>query len=675
MAVVDRNDDGAGSNAQVAAERVVGIVAAEHPAAAVEVDDDRVRTRVGGTVEAESQRTGRAGQLAVDDLAHLGPGRSLGRHGKGEGSGILDGKGVERRRAELLHQLEQDRGVGLYAADDVVVAARAAGSVEGEAEIAAPHRLVADLAVAIDTADVRQEHARLARHVGAHVPRVRPREERDLGEVVDVLHPSRLGPRRRLDRGQTLLAHVGEAGAHPVHVLLDRHGHVRQHRRAARTGDGEEVGEAAGHQAEVRLRAVDPLAGERHSVAAPDVDGDDGAGHGVEPRGEDDDVELEGARCRVDALFGDGADGVLAQVDQADVGEVERLVVVGVEARALGAVEVVVRAERLRGLGIADDRADLAAQELAHGLVGRGVRADVDESPTEREEFARRVRFLVLGQALRFRHLQRSQQGHFSGNAAAGHPGGFAVGARIGVEGRLLGGGHRSVLRRPGEVRGALEHGERGGLLRDDGNRLDCRGPGADHRHSFSGEVDLVVRPAAGVVRLAREAIGALDVRCLRQREAAGGHDVEPAADLVAGIRAHAPERRGVVPSGGRDPRGEPNVAAEIVLVGDVAEVAEDLGLRRVSLRPLPLALQLRVEAVGVVDALDVAAGARVAVPVPGAADVVGALDHRRREPEAAQAVEQIQAGEACTHHDDVDVRDARRAHGGFVPIRHCSSP
>jgi len=100
-----------------------------------------------------------------------------------------------------------------------------------------------------------------------------------------------------------------------------------------------------------------------------------------------------------------------------------------------------------------------------------------------------------------------------------------------------------------------------------------------------------------------------------------------------------------------------------------MAEVAQDLGLGGVALGPLPLGLELGVEAVGVVDALDVAASARVAVPVPGAADVVGALDPDRGEAEPAETVEQVEPGEAGTHHHDVDVRIPDTSHV-HVPLR-----
>src|SRR4029077_11883 len=135
-----------------------------------------------------------------------------------------------------------------------------------------------------------------------------------------------------------------------------------------------------------------------------------------------------------------------------------------------------------------------------------------------------------------------------------------------------------------------------------------------------------------------------------------------------------------VVPRGRFDPCRETDVAAEVVLVGDVAQIAEDLGLRRVSFRPLPLGLELRIEAVRVVDALDVAPGARVAVPVPRAAHVVAALDDGGCEPETPQPVEHVEASEPGTHHDDVGLPVAALALpnvpcGHRTPFSHEMSP
>src|SRR6476659_8935740 len=70
--------------------------------------------------------------------------------------------------------------------------------------------------------DERQEHPRLAGHVGAHVPRVGLWEQRVAGKGGDLLRPLPLRLLRRLDRRQLVLAEVGDAARDPVHVLLDR---------------------------------------------------------------------------------------------------------------------------------------------------------------------------------------------------------------------------------------------------------------------------------------------------------------------------------------------------------------------------------------------------------------------------------------------------------------------
>ena len=221
------------------------------------------------------------------------------------------------------------------------------GAGQAEPEVVVADHLVARRPVDVDATDVRQEHPRLAGHVGAHVPRVGGGVERDVGAVVDVLHPARLRRLGGLDRGVAVLAQVVEAVGDPVDVLLDRHHHVRQHRRAARAGDGEEVREADRGESEIGGGAVRPLLLQRHAVASGDVDRDEGAGHRVEPGGVHDGVELERLVDGVDAGLGDRRDRVLAQVDEPDVRQVVGGEVVGVETRPLGGEGVVGRAQRL----------------------------------------------------------------------------------------------------------------------------------------------------------------------------------------------------------------------------------------------------------------------------------------------------------------------------------------
>ena len=74
-------------------------------------------------------------------------------------------------------------------------------------------------------------------------------------------------------------------------------------------------------------------------------------------------------------------------------------------------------------------------------------------------------------------------------------------------------------------------------------------------------------------------------------------------------------------------PRIELNVAAQLEAVGDVVGVTQDLRLRRIALGPNPLLLQLLRELVRILHALNVAACARVAVPIPGATDAASGLE------------------------------------------------
>ena len=100
--------------------------------------------------------------------------------------------------------------------------------------------------------------------------------------------------------------------------------------------------------------------------------------------------------------------------------------------------------------------------------------------------------------------------------------------------------------------------------------------------------------------------------------------------DLVVGGRKHpGPEGDGV---------------AQVEAVGHMPGVAQELGLAGVALGPFPLLLEFLGEAVGVLDGLDVAAGAGVAVPVPGSADVVTPLERAYREPQLLGPVNAVES-------------------------------
>ena len=176
------------------------------------------------------------------------------------------------------------------------------------------------------------------------------------------------------------------------------------------------------------------------------------------------------------------------------------------------------------------------------------------------------------------------------------------------------------------------------------------------------------MRPAAGEIDLALEVLDAVDLRRFWRGEAAGGHDVVAAGNACAIFCREPPAFRGLVPIRRRDLGAKADVAPQIVSVGDEAEIAQDFRLRGVFLRPLPRALQFGIERVAVIDGLNVAARAGIAVPVPGAADVAGLLDHHRREAGLAQAMQEIEAGKSGADHGDIDL--LRRAAVGRLEER-----
>ena len=245
--------------------------------------------------------------------------------------------------------------------------------------------------------------------------------------------------------------------------------------------------------------------------------------------------------------------------------------------------------------------------------------------------------------------------------------------ARLAPDLRIVGAERCSLLRRQrrvaggnAEIRGALKHRELAGLLGDHRHRLDRRRSGADHADAQAGEIDRLVRPVAGVVDLALEVGEALDVGHPRIRQAAGGEHDDICAVTV--LPSEVVDR----PAGGRSrrtPPGRPGYRAaisrpQIEAVGDVVGVFQDLRLRRVALAPVPFLLQFVRERIGILHALDVAARAGIAVPVPGAADIAALLIDPDRQSQPAQPVQHVHSGKTGADHDDIV--DLRRRRTGF---------
>ena len=653
--VVHGDDHRVAAHAQITAQRFVGDGVAPRPAAAVEIHDDWVRPRRRRPIQPVGQLARRARQGAVNHFTDLGTRLADLSHADHDGTGLLHGHGFERGQVERRDLLEHHLRIGLQAAHHTVVALHAARARHLEAQIVACHHFVTGGPVEVHTGGVGHEHPRLTRDVSARVPRIGLGEKGYRRAVVEVLHPPGLGGIGGLDPLEVVGAQVGQRVADEVHVLLDRHRHVRQHRRAARTGDEEQVGEAGRGQPEIGGRPCGPLVLQRQPVGAPDVDRRQRAGERVEAGGEDDRVQLEGFPDDVDPGLGDPQQRLRAQVDQPHVRGVECGVVVGVEAQPFGADGKPVRAQQFSGVRVVHGAADLGADELREFVVGGRIAQHVGVEVENLQQFAELPGAFVMLLAFGHTDRERRRLGALDRHTAGRGPCRLAVGRLVGHPGEFLV-RERTVVRRDGKARRALEDDQLLGLCGDERDRLDARRSGTDHRDPLAGEVHRIVGPVAGEVHLAREPLEAADVGLLGYGQASGGHHQMAATDLVAAVGADPPCRRRVVPVRLRDPGAERDVAAQVELVRDVVEVSQDFRLGGVLLRPLPVAPPVGVEAEHVVDAGNVDACARVTVPVPGAAEVVRGLENAHAQTLAAETVHRVQPGESGADDDDIDV-------------------
>ncbi len=98
----------------------------------------------------------------------------------------------------------------------------------------------------------------------------------------------------------------------------------------------------------------------------------------------------------------------------------------------------------------------------------------------------------------------------------------------------------------------------------------------------------------------------------------------------------------------------ELNVLTEIEPVSHVIGVPQDIGLGRIAFRPVPFLLEVIIELVGIFDVFHIAAGAGIAVPVPGSTNIITALKNTDRIALAAQQVQQVHTGNPGTDNDDV---------------------
>ena len=142
-------------------------------------------------------------------------------------------------------------------------------------------------------------------------------------------------------------------------------------------------------------------------------------------------------------------------------------------------------------------------------------------------------------------------------------------------------------------------------------------------------------------------------------RQGVGGEDAdggqqELRACLLPAFQGHGPCGRRVIPMRGLHRAAELHVPAQVELVGDVVQVFQRVRLGGEMLLPVPFLHQLLGKRIAIGPAFGIEAGARIAVPVPGAADIGAGLEHPRGHAQLAQAVEHEYAGNPGANDDRV---------------------
>jgi hypothetical protein len=137
-----------------------------------------------------------------------------------------------------------------------------------------------------------------------------------------------------------------------------------------------------------------------------------------------------------------------------------------------------------------------------------------------------------------------------------------------------------------------------------------------------------------------------------RQQPGGADHVACTGAQTVVGL--DLPSLGSLVVDDGCNARIAFDVALEIQFVRDKMQIPLDFRLAGEMLAPLPFVEELLREGILVGIALRVETGARVAIPVPGAADVGPGLEHPGLQAELAKLVESVQARHAGADDDGI---------------------
>ena len=124
----------------------------------------------------------------------------------------------------------------------------------------------------------------------------------------------------------------------------------------------------------------------------------------------------------------------------------------------------------------------------------------------------------------------------------------------------------------------------------------------------------------------------------------------------VAAVSANCPALVLLVKTCRSDAGFKLNIGAQLEAVSHVVDIAQDLILLRVAFSPMPLLLELFVKRIGILHAFDIAPCAGIAVPVPCSANAVASLIYAGRQAQLAKAVKHVQASEAGTDDNHIEL-------------------
>ena len=218
--------------------------------------------------------------------------------------------------------------------------------------------------------------------------------------------------------------------------------------------------------------------------------------------------------------------GRCAHIDQRYVVAVERLVVIGVDGRALAGIGMVDVGELVRRHRVFDDLKDLVADKLSRRVVGLLVEHDVAKCSPKFDPALAPGR-LVDGLAFLWRRLQGKALRVGEGVSRRRRVRGAPDLGRVFLDIALELGRPRCIACRNAVGRAALKNAQVLRRLCDHRRCLNAGRSGTNQPDPLSGKVDALVRPLAGVVPLALERVQSGNRRNVGRRQAADGGDQE----------------------------------------------------------------------------------------------------------------------------------------------------